>query len=197
MFVVSCVVKRRPKLKSRYRKRVEAAIEYAKTIDDFDDLVDPRTLALHYLGPEPFSYVLRTIEIEEKKSKYLLNSSLSFPFSVFFPFFYFYFYFFNKCFPFAEMTTKFNQAMYAKMRVKKNEPFSNLENMVVHVVEKGVSVTLATPVTESMRIASSATFVEEIIPRLKKQRVADKGEDKADSCSSSIWDDAGLALMRA
>ena len=95
------------------------------------------------------------------------------------------------------MTTKFNQAMYAKMRVKKNEPFSNLENMVVCVVEKGVSITLATPVIESMRIASSATFVEEIIPRLKKQRVADKGEDKADSCSSSIWDDAGLALMRA
>ena len=123
MFVVSCAVKRRPKLKSRYRKCVEAAIEYAKTIDDFDDLVDPRTLALHCLGPEPFSYILHTIEIEEKKSKYLLNSSLSFPFSIFFLFFYFYFYFFNKCFPFAEMTMKFNQGMYAKMRVKKNEPF--------------------------------------------------------------------------
>ena len=65
-----------------------AAIEYAKTIDDFDDLVDPRTLALHCLGPEPFSYILHTIEIEEKKSKYLLNSSLSFPFSIFFPFFF-------------------------------------------------------------------------------------------------------------
>jgi len=43
LFVVSCVVKRRPKLKSRYRQRVDAAIEYAKTIDDFDDLVNPRT----------------------------------------------------------------------------------------------------------------------------------------------------------
>ena len=86
LFVVSCAVKRQPKLKSRYRKCVEAAIEYTKKIDDFDDLVDPCTLALHCLGPDPFSYVLRTIEIEEKKSKYLLNSSLSFPFSVFFPF---------------------------------------------------------------------------------------------------------------
>ena len=95
------------------------------------------------------------------------------------------------------MTTKFNQGMFAKMRVKKNEPFSNLGNMVVRVVEKGVSVTLATPVTESMRIASSATLVEEITPRLKKQRMVDKGKDKADSCSSSIWDDVGLALMRA
>ena len=43
LFVVSCVVKRRPKLKSRYRQRIDVAIEYAKTIDDFDDLVNPRT----------------------------------------------------------------------------------------------------------------------------------------------------------
>ena len=61
---------------SRYKQRVEAAIEYARTIDDFADLVDPRTLALHCLGPEPFAYVLHTIKIEEKKSKCLLSSSL-------------------------------------------------------------------------------------------------------------------------
>ena len=36
-----CVVKKRPKLKSKYRDRVEIAIEYIKTINDFDDLVDP------------------------------------------------------------------------------------------------------------------------------------------------------------
>ena len=42
-----CAVKKRPKLKSRYKERVNAATKYAKTIDDFDDLVDPRTLAPH------------------------------------------------------------------------------------------------------------------------------------------------------
>ena len=67
---VPCAVKRQPKLKSRYKQRVEAAIEYAKSIDDFDDLVNSRTLALYCLGPEPFAYVLHTIEREEKKSKY-------------------------------------------------------------------------------------------------------------------------------
>ena len=46
------------------------------TIVDFDDLVDPQTLALHYFGLEPSAYILRTIEIEEKKSKCLLNSPL-------------------------------------------------------------------------------------------------------------------------
>ena len=41
LFVVSCTVKKRPKLKSKYRLCVEAAIEYARTIDDFDNLVNP------------------------------------------------------------------------------------------------------------------------------------------------------------
>ena len=57
---------------SKYKQRVEAAIEYAKSIDDFDDLVNPRTLALHCLHPQPSAFVLRTIEIEEKKSKHFI-----------------------------------------------------------------------------------------------------------------------------
>ena len=92
------------------------------------------------------------------------------------------------------MTTKFNQDMYAKMRSKKNEPLSNLGKRTVRVVEKGVSVTLATPSTETTRIASPTTSVEEITPIRKKPRMADKGKEKADSHSSSIWDDIGLAV---
>ena len=45
----------------------EKAIEYALTIESWDDLVDPRTLAFYNLGPDPSSYVLRTLSIEEKK----------------------------------------------------------------------------------------------------------------------------------
>ena len=66
---MSRAVKRRPKLKSRYKENVEKAIEYMKTIEDFDDLVDPRTLAFYCLGPDWFAFVLRNIEIEEKESK--------------------------------------------------------------------------------------------------------------------------------
>ena len=66
---MSCAVKRWPKLKSRYKKRIEKAIVYVKTIADFDNLVDPRTLAFYCLGLEPSAFVLRNIEIEEKKSK--------------------------------------------------------------------------------------------------------------------------------
>ena len=195
LFVVSYAVKRQLKLKSRYRKCVEAAIEYAKIIDNFNDLVDPHTLALHCLGPEPFAYILCTIKIKEKKSKYLLSSSLSLPFPLFpppTPFF-----FLNKCFPFARMIMKFNQGMYAKIRAKKKEPLSNLGKRVVRVMEKGVSVTPTTPIIETMRTASLGTSIEEITPLQKKQRVADNGKDKANSHSSRVWDDAGLALVRA
>ena len=95
MSIVLCTIKRWPKLKSRYRERVGKAIEYARTIDDFNDLVDPRTLAFHCLGLEPFSFVLRNIEIEEKKSLSMLLLSVSFSlfcflFVLFFVFFLFF-----------------------------------------------------------------------------------------------------------
>ena len=64
-----CAVKKRPKLKSKYQGRVEKAIKYAKAIESWEDLVDPRTLAFYCLGPVPSTYVLRLIEIEGKKSK--------------------------------------------------------------------------------------------------------------------------------
>ena len=70
LFVVSLAVKRRPKLKSKYQDRVEKAIEYAKTIESWEDLGDPRMLSFYCLGPDPSPYVLRNINIEEKKSKY-------------------------------------------------------------------------------------------------------------------------------
>ena len=68
--VVSLVVKRRPKLKSKYQDRVEKAIEYARTIESWEDLVDPQTLAFYCLGSDPSPYVLRNIDIEGKNSKY-------------------------------------------------------------------------------------------------------------------------------
>ena len=67
LLVIQCTVKRWLKLKSRYRQRVEAAIEYARTIEDFDDLVDLQTLAFHCLGLKPSAFVLQNIKIKGKK----------------------------------------------------------------------------------------------------------------------------------
>ena len=66
-------VKKRPKLKSKYQERLQKAIEYSKSIESWDDLLDPQTLAFYCLGPDPSPYVLRSISIEEKKSKCLLR----------------------------------------------------------------------------------------------------------------------------
>ena len=95
------------------------------------------------------------------------------------------------------MTTKFNQGMYTNMRAKKNEPFSSLEKRKMRVVEKGVSITPPALVTEPSRIVSLTTSMEEITPLRKKQRVDNKGKDKVDSRSSSVFYDAGLAVARA
>ena len=48
-----------------------------------------------------------------------------------------------------------------------------------------------------MRIFSLITLVEEITPRTKKLRLANKGKEKVDSRSSNIWDNAILAMTRA
>ena len=63
-------VKDRLELESRFAEHVRVAIEYVSTVDDFDNLVDPRTLARHCLGPEPSHYVLCAI-CHEEKSKLL------------------------------------------------------------------------------------------------------------------------------
>ena len=56
-------------LKIKYQGCVEKAIEYAKAIESWEDLVDPRILTFYCLGPNPSPYVLRLIEIEGKRSE--------------------------------------------------------------------------------------------------------------------------------
>ena len=112
------VLKERLELESRFDERVQAAVEYARTIKDFNELIDPRTLAHHCLGPEPSLYVLSALDREEKKRKLPLYTGWP-PFS--FLFFFEFLVFFG-----AEMTSKFNKEMYKKIREKKNEPLSNI-----------------------------------------------------------------------
>ena len=58
----SFAVKDRPELEAKFVERVQAAIKYARTIEDFGELIDPRTLARHRLGPEHSFYVLSTLD---------------------------------------------------------------------------------------------------------------------------------------
>ena len=61
------VMKERLDLDSQFEERVQEAIKYARTIDNFEELVDPRILARHCLGPEPSLYVLQAIDREQRK----------------------------------------------------------------------------------------------------------------------------------
>ena len=102
------------------------------------------------------------------------------------------------------MTTKFNKDMYAKMRSKKDEPLSSIGKKGVRVTGKGpfvTPVTSATPIVysvETVRTASPATSVEEI-PTLSSKRpcISGREKEKADSHSSTVWSDEGLAVDRA
>ena len=102
------------------------------------------------------------------------------------------------------MTTKFNKDMYAKMRSNKDEPLSSIGKKGVRVTRKGPSVTpvtFATPIVsaiETVRTASPATSVEEIpIPSSKRLRTSSREKERANSHSSTVWSDGGLAMDRA
>ena len=102
------------------------------------------------------------------------------------------------------MTTKFNKDMYVKMRSKKDEQLSNIGKKGVRVTGKGSSmtpVTSATPIVsgvKTVRTASPATLVEEIpTPSSKRLRTSGREKEKADSHSSTIWNDGGMAMDRA
>ena len=83
-------------------------------------------------------------------------------------------FFFLTLIPLAEMTTKFNKDMYAKMRAKKDEPLLNIGKKKVRITGRGspaVSATSITPVAsgaETTRTASPSTSIEELLTPASK-----------------------------
>nr|POE99121.1 hypothetical protein CFP56_58024 [Quercus suber] len=71
----------RPRLKKRYHGCVEKVKEYLETVNDFDELVSPQSLFLHFLSLEPSRTKTRfskqkLTETQEKKAKGGLVSGL-------------------------------------------------------------------------------------------------------------------------
>ena len=87
-------VAQRPRLKKRYQRRVEKVKEYLESVKDFDELVSPQSLFLHFLGPEPSTKVRKNLEVGKKSTHFcLLHSFLLF--SLFFLSSFLFFFFFN------------------------------------------------------------------------------------------------------
>ena len=163
------------------------------TIDDFDELVDSRTLAHHCLGPEPSDYVLRAMKREEKKRElfelFYVRSSLLLFLGIEFTLLG------------VEMTTKFNKEMYAKIMGKKNEPFSAIGQRKLRITDKDkeketVERVSSTPTLDldEGQATSPGISIEEVVRPSKKRKTGDKGKEKV---GSSVWEDAGVAMDRA
>ena len=57
------------RLKKRYQRHAEKVKEYLESVKDFDELVSPQSLFLHFLGLKPSTKVQKNLEVV-KKSKY-------------------------------------------------------------------------------------------------------------------------------
>ena len=106
----------------------------------------------------------------------------------------------DKCSFLVEMTTKFNKDMYARMRNKKDEPLSAIRTKFVRITNRGapiLAVLPSSPTSVPAGTTSPTPSIEELTPRNKRLRVGDKQKEKVDSRPSSIWDDAGVFMVRA
>ena len=80
--VVIFVASIRPHLKKMYHTHVERVRDYLESVKDFDKLISPQSLFLHFLGPQPSNKVQKNIKTF-KKSKHT-NSLISLFFFFFF-----------------------------------------------------------------------------------------------------------------
>ena len=95
MIYLLFAIPQHPRLKKRYHGCVEKVKEYLEIVKDFEELVSPQSLFLHFLGPEPSSKVRKNLEVVKKR-----ESS---------------FFFFIYSFSFlSRMTTRFSKQKLAK-----------------------------------------------------------------------------------
>ena len=66
MIYLLFAVPQRLRLKKRYHSHVEKVKEYLETVKDFDELVSPQSLFLHFLGPEPSSKFWKNPKVVKK-----------------------------------------------------------------------------------------------------------------------------------
>ena len=86
-----------PRLKKRYHSCVDKVKEYLETVKDFDELISPRSVFLHFLGPKLSSKVCKILEVVKK-------SECSFFSSFYFILFFIYSFSFL-----SRMTTRFSK----------------------------------------------------------------------------------------
>lgn len=59
-------IKTHPPLKSRYKDRLKRVLENMGEVKDFDNLVSPKSLSLHFLGPESTGGVSKRVKSNKR-----------------------------------------------------------------------------------------------------------------------------------
>ena len=167
-------------MEDRYQGRVQTALEFAYTIDEFDDLVDPGHLYDCCLGPEPSAFVLKKIAREEK-------SMFNFTFSSIISLFFIRAWLSDFCF--VEMATKYSKYKYASVKSLKNEPLSQpTPRLKKCKLDKGKNETPA-PLSLFGTPSSPTPSLEMIT--FTPPTTGSKGKGKA---GKSVWEDPATAL---
>ena len=81
MIYLLFTIPQRPHLKKRYHGRVEKVKEYLETVKDFDELVSPQLLFLHFLGPKPSSKFWKNLKVMKKSECSIFSLFFFFSFS--------------------------------------------------------------------------------------------------------------------
>ena len=151
------------------------------TVDNFDELVDPRRLYECCLGPEPFAYVLKKIAQEEKSSFLILR-----------PFLFFLIEFHPTNLLSAEMTTRYSKDKYARVKNLKGEPLSHITPGSKRCkLDEGKDETLA-PLSLFDTPSSPTPSLE--MMTFSPPTTRSKGKAKV---AKSVWDGLATALGRA
>ena len=101
-------------MKKRYQCCTEKAKEYLESVKDFDELVSPQSLFLHFLGLELSTKVWNNLEVVRKSTCFCFLLLSPFLFIIYY--FYFFLYF---CLVLSRMTTRFSKQKLVEAQEKK------------------------------------------------------------------------------
>ena len=192
------VVSQRPFLKKRYQRCAEKVKEYLESIKDFDELVFPQSLFLHFLGPKPSTKVQNNLEVvkKSKRASPFLEIS-SFYFLLFFLLFYFLFLYVVFFLP--RMMTRFSKQKLAEAQEKKAKGgivSGLLSKKKTGDISKKDPVVTPPPTHSPVKHSTSPTSSLEVIASAGKE-IRKKKKVGGKSFLLTFWDDADVAALKA
>ena len=173
-------------MKKRYHCRAEKVKEYLETVKDFDELVSPQSLLLHFLGLKPSSKVRRNLEVVKKSECSIFSSS------------FFFFYSFSFL---SRMMTRFSKQKLAEAQEKKAKGglisglLSKKHSKVGDVSKDDPVVTPPSTHSPAKHPASPTSSLEVIASAREETKKKMKVGGK--SFLPSFWDDADAAALKA